>query len=263
MSVNKAAKRTKPHEENMPQDVTLKKTAAVATPVASTNKTNAETPTNLPAVVDDGFDDTDEGSARIIRGTILSCVDGVWAAKDGTEFPPETAFVAMATAQALQRWREEAVVEVIRKIPGQPLPDVGALNAEIPKDDWEEGLNGPRPPWQHAFIVYLLNPVDASIFTVINTTTGMRICYDRLTERVKWMRSLRGSKVFPLVRLDKKPMQTQFGTKQRPELTILSWRDFSPQSAPAIEQQVKQAEQIGRPVTPVSTKEEMNDIIPF
>ena len=188
----------------------------------------------------------------------------VFGAQGRTEFPPEHAFLAMATTQALQRWEEERVAEVIRKIPGRPLPDVGELNAQIPEDTWEEGINGPRPPWQHVYVVYLLNPVDASIYTVINNTTGMRICYERLSERVKWMRSLRGDKVFPLVKLDKKPMTTKFGVKLRPELTILGWRDLggeppagsaigSPPTTPAI----------GQPVEPVTTKEALNDEIGF
>jgi hypothetical protein len=220
---------------------------------------------NVPATVaGDGFDDGDESSARIIRGVILSCTDGQWSAKDGTEFSPDHQFIAMATAQAIQRWENEQVIEVIRKIPGQSLPSVDVLNSEVPQSEWEDGINGPRAPYQHVHIVYLLDPTDASIFTVINATVGMRMCYERLSERVKWMRSLRGDRIFPVVRLDKKPMTTRFGTKLRPELTVVAWRDLGgsdgggepigkPPATPAI----------GKPVEPVTTEEALNDKLPF
>ena len=51
-------------------------------------------------------------------------------------------------------------------------------------------------------------------------------------------------------------MPTQFGVKQRPEFTILEWRELggAPSAVPVIEQ-------IGEPVKPVSLKEEMNDSV--
>ena len=154
---------------------------------------------------------------------------------------------------------------MIRKVPGQPLPDVDELNAQIPKSEWEDGINGPRKPWQHVYVVYLLNPADASIYTVINNTVGMRICYERLSERVKWMRSLRGDRVFPLVVLDKKPMKTNFGTKLRRELTVVSWRDLSGDGGPqkSIGKPVTKLTSIGKPIEPVTTKEALNDELPI
>ena len=56
----------------------------------------------------------------------------------------------------------------------------------------------PKGPWVLSHIVYLLNSVDASIFTFINSTIGAAIAVDRLKDRVKWMRQLRGEAVVPV-----------------------------------------------------------------
>jgi hypothetical protein len=260
----KQMKQTKQAKEsNEMENVKLKPAPArqVETPPKPVQETK-----HLPAVaesnhpVSDGFDDADEAGARLIRGMIMKCTDGDWSDREGTDYPLGTQLLAMATAEALQHWHEQRVVETIPKVPGRPLPDVDELNAQIPEDEWETGLDGePRKPWQRVFIVYLLDPKDASVFTLINSTVGMHICYDRLKDKVRWMRALRGEKVYPLVKLDNRPMTTAFGTKKRPELTILEWRDVSGPK-PAIEQQPPQ--QIGKPVAPPTSKEIFNDEIP-
>jgi hypothetical protein len=107
------------------------------------------------------------------------------------------------------------------------------------------------------------------LYTFVNGTIGARIAVERLQDKVKWMRALRGVNCAPLVRLDSKPMKTRFGQKMRPEFTIVEWRQIGGgglQNEPA--QQIEQrkpdpAEQIGRPVKPVTTEEELNDRIRF
>lgn len=183
---------------------------------------------NLPTAVNgDGYDDADNDS-RLIQGVIVRCVDGHWSAKDGTLLAPDLRLVALGTAMALQRWQNNKPAETIVKTPGASLPDVDALNAKIPETDWEMELGGvKRKPWVKQHIVYLLHVVDASVYTFINSTTGAAIAVRNLKDRVKMMRVLRGNKVVPIVKLDTRPMPTQFGMKVRPEFTVLEWRDLS------------------------------------
>jgi hypothetical protein len=59
---------------------------------------------SLPTVAGhDGFDDTNVDD-RLIQGTIITCVDGVWSARDGTSLSRATRYIVLATAEALQRW---------------------------------------------------------------------------------------------------------------------------------------------------------------
>ena len=135
----------------------------------SQDKTESE---NLPVISGDGFDDIDV-SNRLIQGTILRCVDGHWSDRDKTPIPPDKTLVVLGTATALQHWHNGMPTETIVKHPGAALPDVAELNAKIPESQWEEGLDGdPRPPWVKQFIVYLLDPTDASVFTYVNSTMG-------------------------------------------------------------------------------------------
>lgn len=227
---------------------------------------NTDQQVDLPIpVTDDGFGDS-AGRDRIIQGSIVRCVDGHWSDHDGISFPPEAKMLALATAMALQHWKDQVPIETIVKQPNQPLPDLEELNAKIPKDEWELGLNDePRPPWVRQHIVYLLNPVDAAFFTFINGTVGAAIAVDRLKNKVVWMRQLRGSNVVPLVKLDSKPMKTRFGQKMRPEFTILEWRQLAggglkEVNAARIEHRPHDCAGL-QPVEPVSIEEEMDDSI--
>lgn len=232
----------------------------------------SEQATKLPIpTTDDGFNDSAD-SDRIIQGSIIRCVDGHWSDRDGVSFPPETKMLALATAMALQHWKNQQPIKTIVKQPNKPLPDLEELNAKIPKKEWELGLDDePRPPWVRQHIVYLLDPADAGLFTFINGTMGAEIAVDRLKSKVIWMRQLRGSNVVPLVKLDSKPMKTRFGQKKRPEFTILDWRqlggelkkDVSPARIEHQQQKPHPDDCAGlQPVEPVSLAEEMNDGIP-
>ena len=92
---------------------------------------------NLPAVMGggDGFDDVDQND-RLIQGTILRCVDGVWNAKDETKLSSDLRLLALSTALALQRWENGLPAETIVKRSGEPLPDMDELNKKIPQKKW-------------------------------------------------------------------------------------------------------------------------------
>ena len=160
------------------------------------------------------------------------------------------------------------------------MPDIDELNAKIPENEWELGLNAkPRPPWQLNWVVYLLNPETADTYTFLNSTAGARIAVERLEDKFHWMRRMRGPGVVPIVRLDSRPMKTNFGQKMRPEFTILEWRDIGTaeqKATPQIEQQKPAPDSTasnpstpaaktrpGKPVKPVELDEELDDSIPF
>ena len=179
---------------------------------------------NLPAPLDDEDFHAGDRSDRLIQGTILRFVDNRWHDREGTAFALGTPMLAIGTTQAVQRWQDGLPIETIID---RPLPDVAELNAAIPENEWEIGLGGaPRPPWVLQYIVYLIDPRDGAAYTYINSTTGAEISVDRLTSRVRHMRTLRNAKVVPLISLDSRPMQTRYGEKMRPEFSIIEWRDL-------------------------------------
>jgi hypothetical protein len=229
----------------------------------------------VPVIQDDGFDDAGIDD-RVIQGTLAKCVDGKWSDRDGAPIP--RVLLALKCDEILQLWKNNTPAETIRS---KPLPDVKELNAKTPETEWEPGIDGkPRPPWQHQFLVYLINPSDGSIFTFVNSTVGAAIGVRRLRERVKVTRMLRGVNVFPVVQLNSAPFKAKFGPKLGPEFTILEWRELGaaplPTASPQLEhkpaepasgkeQAAKSAfapNMPGKPVKPVTLGEELNDEIP-
>jgi hypothetical protein len=210
-------------------------------------------------------------SDRLIHGSLLKCVDGRWTS-EGVEVTGSQ-LLALHCVKALQRWEAQKPIETIVEAPDAALPDVEELNAAIPRETWEDGLDGkPKPPWQLQYVVFLLDISDASLCTFANSTVGAKLAYERLTDRVSWMRSLRGANVLPLVQLDAKPMKTKTGPKQRPEFTIIDWRDLS--GGPAVAQQQPQRAieakpaalkpaPVGKPVKAPTSTEMLDDEIPF
>lgn len=239
-----------PAEPKMAATVTnLPATTAAATPTAAT------TPTA------DGFSESGTDDRRgVIKGTVMRCVDGSWADKNDVKYDGTEKFLAIDVKEAVQGWRDNQLFFERVKGPGQPLPDVEELNRGVPESEWEDGLNGPRPPYSHVYICYLLNLSDGGIFTFLNSTLGARLAITTLRDKVYWMRKIRGNDhLYAVVTLGKCPMKTQKGIKQRPDLPIQEYRDFSSGTP----EQVAQAKQeIGKPVAPATTKEIFDDEIP-
>jgi hypothetical protein len=174
---------------------------------------------------------------RVIQGDLIKCVDGNWTAKDGTTVPKQ--LLALATTTVIQLWKDKTPVQTIVKKPGQPLPSLDDLNAEIPQEEWEVGLDGElRAPWQRQFIIYLLDPDTAANFTFANGTIGASIAVSNLKDAIKWQRAIRGEHVLPLVELSNKPMKTKRGTKLRPHFQVVEWRNldvgFSKEATPML-----------------------------
>jgi len=198
---------------------------------------------------------------RLIKGERLKFVDGRWSDSNGNPVPEK--MLVLNRIRAVQCWREQKIVDCIAQKDKEPLPDVEELNAKIPESEWELGLDGkPRAPWQNVWGFYLCSPQDASVYTFINGTIGSRIAYDKLNDRVEMMRALRGANVAPVVKLDSRPMKTQFGTRLRPELTIANWVGFGEDTTPALEHKATDAPAL-KEVPEPSASEVLNDEIPW
>ena len=86
------------------------------------------------------------------------------------------------------------------------------------------------------------------------------------------MRQLRGTNVVPLIKLETRPMKTRFGKKQRPEFTILEWRQLARVGAKEAPAQISyqpanqpQTDNLAslQPVSEPTLKEEIRDEIPY
>jgi hypothetical protein len=169
---------------------------------------------------DDGFNAA-FSSDRTIKGTQLVWNDAQhWRDRDGLKPPAQLLVVGVDAI--LQRW-QDGKPQVIRD---KPLPDPDDLNATIPVDEWETGIDGQkRPPWADTAVVYFIDPLTGGFYTFVSSTTGGRIGVDHLKESVTGMRMLRGDRVLPLITLGERPMKTRFGTKSRPHFEVVDWKE--------------------------------------
>jgi len=84
----------------------------------------------------------------------------------------------------------------------------------------------PQEPYKLWHAIYLLNPVDATVFSFLNCTVGISICAGRLESSLRAMQMMRGANAFPVCKLGDAPLKTRFGMKRRPHLEIVEWRTF-------------------------------------
>jgi hypothetical protein len=177
-----------------------------------------------------GWEDGVEGHERpegagIIQGTLVKFTnDSTWVTRDDDELPSDLELVAVDVARVVQKWEDGSPVETIPLEPGQKFPDVDAMNAEIPQDQWGEGPDGkPRGPWQAQHILYLVDLKTMDKYTFATGTVGGRIAVGDLRDKLVWMRRVRGPAVYPIVTLADKFMNTKFGGRQRPHFQIVRW----------------------------------------
>jgi hypothetical protein len=224
----------------------------------------ADTPNKLPVIFGD---DDDNYSDRLLQGGRAKWVDKIWTT-DGIPPCEGDRFLVVGTGFALQSW-QDGLPKVIQKEPGKPLPDPDDLNAAIPREQWPIGkFSGePEGPWKTIAFAYLLRLHDAARFTHINSTWGTRICVRSIRDRMRDMGKLRGASVYPVVRLTSAPMSSKkFPGRFRPELEVLDWKGIGGNEPAQIEppkQGGGSAEQIGKPVEPMTTNEVLNDEIPW
>jgi hypothetical protein len=218
---------------------------------------SGQLPVEQPQHGGDGFDDDGIGGI----GPIEKFVDGDWSI-GGVPSDPKRRLVAISTQSYIRRWRDKRIVETITE---KPLPDLATLNAAVPASEWEIGLNGaPRPPYELAHRVDLLNLDSGEHTTFVAATYGAARAVSQLKTKVVLMRRMRGAMVVPQVVLGWAPFTTQFGMKKRPDFKVEGWFDFGGGQAAVPAQAPKALPPVApTPVKEPSTEEEFGDQIPF
>jgi hypothetical protein len=167
--------------------------------------------------------------ARSMQGeSKLKFVDPNWSVDDipcnGREL------ICYDKTYSVIRWKDdrsgpEQVIPVARD--AKP-PNLKEMNAKIPQEEWNIGLNNlPEPPYQLQRCLEFLDPVSMERLSWPHNVTVVASsrAAEELEGRIKITRCLRGEDVFPLVRLEHRHMPTQYNPRgrQRPYLAIIKW----------------------------------------
>jgi hypothetical protein len=187
---------------------------------------------NLPTVVNNK-DFFIVNPDRVKQGAMGSFIDGRWSPRGGETFPPGTIMLLRGMCRAVQGWHGGELIGEYIENPDKPLPDVKRLNAEIPENTWDIGLDGkPRKPYAHYWVVYATNKADGCTYTFSNSTLGQMLGYDELKTKLM-IDAAEGKCVVPEIELCSKPMPTSRGPKQRPFFKIVGY--FGNGAAQAVE----------------------------
>lgn len=94
-------------------------------------------------------DDRPQGGS-VIQGQLIKFDQyGRWVTADGDELSHDRELVAAGTIRIVQKWIDQKPVETIFVAPGEPFPDVKAMNEKAPRSEWRQDLNGNMVgPWQ-------------------------------------------------------------------------------------------------------------------
>jgi hypothetical protein len=205
---------------------------------------------------------------RIIEGDIVK-FDGAkhppWMFKDGSPFPTGPEYLVLRILRAVQCFKDQKCLNTIVEKPGETLPDVTELNVKIPETEWEIWQGKPHGPWSLQYVAYLLRVPDAAVFTIINSTTGLKIAYERLEKRIRTLQGFTAPDAMVFVSLGTAPMKTEFGMRIRPEFVFVrAWSpsgtriEYTPTQAIEDKSTAKKAE-----TKPKPSSDDMNDSIPF
>jgi hypothetical protein len=217
-----------------------------------------------------------EGERKQGRGVIQgTCVkftnEATWETNDGEELPADLELVVVNIIRVVQKWKDQQPVETRILGPGEKFPDINKLNEDTPRSEWVEGPDEQlRGPWQAQHVTHLLNPSTMDKYSWPTGTVGGSICVRDIVDKTNWMRSFRGERVYPVVTLSDKFMNTRFGGRQRPHFIVKRWIALDGgggggKALPTTAQQAleKPATDVGvRTVEEPSLKEELNDELP-
>jgi hypothetical protein len=164
----------------------------------------------------------DDGGGRHITGSMLKFngadLSAPWKRSDAA--PLADRYLAVQFVHLYQKWQNGRVVE---EIGAHPLPDLDDLNAATDKNTWEEGMNGPRPPWQNGFFVTLVERASMDVITFVSGTVGGAQAYGDLKRAVEIKHRVDGPSWIPVVSLAVRTMPTRFGPRPAPRLAIVDW----------------------------------------
>jgi hypothetical protein len=244
-----------------------------------------------------GSDNSQQQQQGIIRGMHVTFgATAEYERRDGETIGSDVKLIVTGIVRAVLKWppgkNERPETTVIP--PGAPFPDIEAMNNDVPQDQWRQGPAGPQGPYQAQRAITMIEPISMDEFTFTTSTIGGTIACTDLVHKVNVMRRYRGP-VSPIITLGDAPMRTRYGERRRPSFHIVDWIRMGgdepqqaalPAPSPAgsgsnaarvIEAKPEPAKEAAEPAKkpkrsksgsfkraePLSTKEELNDEIPW
>jgi hypothetical protein len=206
------------------------------------NEVNTDIPmvtTSLtPMTVDhanDGFFDCDESEgfapSLIVGPKIKFTNASEWFAGDEL-IPPDRKFIIAKIVRAVQKWPPDCRRPETRILgENEPFPNVKAMNAAAPKEEWRQVFGQSKGPYENVFAVYLYDPVTFQGFTFLTSTDGGHRACEEIKGCGRRAKQMHGLNYYPLVTLSHTWMPTGYGGRERPQFKICGYEPFFSRNA--------------------------------
>src|SRR5215469_2872505 len=105
----------------------------------------------------EGFSNRVEGADDLLAGVSLlgiklKYLSPLWTDPDGREV--KGPLVALDIIRRVLKWLDDSgPAETIVLKPGEPWPDIDAMNAKCPQSEWHEKFGKMQGPWQGEHVV--------------------------------------------------------------------------------------------------------------
>ena len=216
---------------------------------------------------------------------LLKYVTDHFVTREGEVIEPTREMVCLGLKKIVQKFVGQKLIDTIVVPNDEKMPDVNAMNEAAPRDEWGKDLNGnPVGPFTRVLVLKLLDAQTMERFAFVTSSVGGSIAVGDLSDKCKIMRRFKGPNAVPVVSCSTTLFKTKFGTRKRPDLRVLRWIELKDDGGGELPkpEQPKQIEQpkpmkmaaapastfgkplsFGAPLEPPTTKQEMEDEIPF
>lgn len=205
-----------------------------------------------------GYSDAVEGSDEPPRqdmGIKLKYIDPKWYDPDENEF--REPLIVLDVLRRAQKWIDGMPVDTIVAKPGEPFPDVAALNAKCPQSEWRDAFGKWVGPWQNEHVVLFFHEITMVGYWWPSPldTIGSAICVREIVKLTERKRRITQQPMYAEVELTRTFMNTDYGGLERPQLKVKGWKPLGPASGTTLS--VAEAPLISGPATvaaPTPTK---------
>ena len=172
--------------------------------------------------------DQDQCHARVIQGTKIAFApkQGIWV--DKTKQPPEPLstnlrLVFHDVLRVVQKWDRDGMPAGPPRIlgPGEPWPNIDAMNAQCPRSEWRTYFDKSIGPYQPQRVVYLWDPGTMTKYSWPTSSTSGMVCIADFVEKVTRKR-MSAPHARAQVKLGSLLWSKRYGTLG-PDLIIVQW----------------------------------------
>jgi hypothetical protein len=141
-------------------------------------------------------------------------------------------FVSLGLVKAIQKFVGKKLINTTVVGPHDDFPDVDAMNASAPQEEWGFAFGKPQGPYGKILVLKLLDDATMERYAFVTKSIGGSIAIGDLTDKIKIRRRLQGPNVTPVISCRSTLFRTSFNPNdRRPHFVPLRWIELKGDAA--------------------------------